>query len=162
MIRIIFNGTPIVEALRSAQERLADMTPVHQDIGEYMIESTKGRFRAGIAPDGSTWAPKSAATIARYRRLGDGNLTKPLLGPSGRLSNEIVMAAGRSEVEIGSNLEYSGVMQTGAGKGQFGRTRRGGPIPWGNIPARVWLGLSDVDERNILDIVDEHLGDAIA
>lgn len=162
MFRIIFNAAPVVEALRAAQDRLADMTQVHQDIGEYMIEATKGRFRARIAPDGSTWAPKSPTTIARYRRLGDGNLTKPLLGSSGRLSNEIVMAAGRSEVEIGSNLEYSGVMQTGAGKGQFGRTRRGGPIPWGNIPARVWLGLSDVDERNILDIVDEHLGDAIA
>lgn len=157
MFRIIFNGTPIVEALRSAQERLADMTPVHQDIGEYMIEATKGRFRAGIAPDGSSWAPKRPATIERYRRLGDGNLTKPLVGPSRRLSNEIVMSADRSAVEIGSNLEYSGVMQEGAAKGQFGVDRHGRPIPWGNIPARVWLGISDVDERNILDIVDEHL-----
>jgi phage virion morphogenesis protein len=162
MFRIVFNATPIVQALRQAQERLGDMTPVHEDIGEYLIESTKARFRAGIAPDGSTWAAKRPATIERYRRMGDGNLTKPLLGPSRRLSNEIVKSASSTEVEVGSNLEYSGVMQGGASKGQFGTDRRGRPIPWGNIPARVWLGLSDEDERNILDIVDEHLelGDA--
>lgn len=157
MFRIIFNGAPVVEALRATQDRLSDMTPVYQDIGEYMIESTKGRFRAGVAPDGSTWAPKRPSTIERYRRLGDGNLTKPLLGPSRRLSNEISMSAERSSVEVGSNLEYSGVMQEGAVKGQFGADRHGRPIPWGNIPARVWLGLSDVDERNIVDIADEHL-----
>lgn len=157
MLRIIFNGTPIVEALRSAQEGLADLTPLHRDVGEYMIEATKGRFRAGIAPDGTAWAAKRPSTIERYRRLGEGNLTKPLTGPSRRLSNEIVMSADRAAVEIGSNLEYSGVMQEGAAKGQFGADRHGRPIPWGNIPARVWLGISDVDERNILDIVDEHL-----
>ena len=82
MLRIVFNGAPVVEALRRAQEQLADMTPAYDDIGEHLIESTKGRFRAGIVPDGSTWAPKRPSTIERYRRLGDGNLTKPLVGPS--------------------------------------------------------------------------------
>jgi len=160
MIRIVFNGGPIHQALRDARERLADMTPVHRDIGEYLIESTRKRFRSGVTPDGTAWAPKRPATIERYRRAGDGTLTKPLIGPSRRLSTEIAMFANQAEVEVGSNLEYSGVMQGGAAKGAFGNDSRGRPIPWGNIPARVWLGLSDEDERNILDIVDEHLGDA--
>ena len=160
MFRTVFNGQPIVQALRAAQGQLVEMTPIYEDIGEHMIESTKGRFRAGIAPDGSAWAPKRPSTIERYRRLGDGTLTKPLLGPSRRLSNEIVMSVDQTGVEVGSNLEYSGVMQGGAAKGAFGADRHGRPIPWGTIPARVWLGISDQDEHSIIDIVDEHLEQA--
>lgn len=157
MFRVVFNGAPITQALREAQERLADMTPLYRSIGDALVDSTEDRFMAAITPDGRAWAPKRPSTIERYARMGQRGLTKPLLGPSGRLSNEIVKSYSRTEVEVGSNLEYSGVMQEGAAKGQFGADRRGRPIPWGNIPARVWLGLSDEDERNIVDIVDEHL-----
>lgn len=162
MFRTVFNGQPIVQALRQAQERLADMTPAYEDIGEHLIDSTKQRFRDGVSPDGVHWAPKRPATVERYRRAGDGNLTKPLIGPSRRLSSEIAKHVDRSGVEVGSNLEYSGVMQGGAAKGAFGADRHGRPIPWGNIPARVWLGISEQDERNILDIVDEHIGAPLA
>jgi phage virion morphogenesis protein len=157
MFRTVFNGQPIVQALRTAQGQLVEMKPIYEDIGEYLIESTKRRFKSGTAPDGSAWAPKSPVTIERYRRAGDGNLGRPLIGPSRRLGNEIVKFVDQLGVEVGSNLEYSGAMQQGASKGQFGADRHGRPVPWGNIPARVWLGLSETDERNILDIVDEHL-----
>lgn len=161
MFRTVFNGQPIVAQLRAAQERLEDMTPVHQDIGEYMIKATKDRFVVGKGPDGVAWAPKKPATIERYRRMGDGDRPNPLIGPSRRLSTEIVMFADAAGVEVGSNLEYSGTMQGGAAKGAFGSDSRGHPIPWGYIPARVWLGISDTDDRNIIDIVDEHLEAAI-
>ena len=161
MFKIEFNAAPIFDYLAQASKVLDDMTPVYQDIGEYMVGSTKERFQQGVAPDGSAWAPKKPSTIARYLAAGDGNRPKPLIGPSQRLSNEITPLATRDSVEIGSSLEYSGVMQNGAAKGAFGTNSRGGPIPWGNIPARVWLGISDTDERNIIEIVDEHLGSAI-
>ena len=160
MLRIVFNGPAIVGQLREAQERLANPEPMFQDIGEHLIDSHRQRFQRSEAADGSTWAPKSDVTIERYRRMGDGNRTQPLIGPSRRLGTEIHYYASRTEVEVGSNLEYAGAMQEGVAKGAFGADRHGRPIPWGNVPARVWLGLSDADERNILDIVDEHLGDA--
>ncbi|WP_337846243.1 phage virion morphogenesis protein [Sphingomonas sp.] len=161
MLRIVFNGSAITAQLRAAQEQIADAEPMHRDIGEYLIDSHRQRFQRGEAPDGSAWAPKSLVTIERYRRMGDGDRTKPLIGPSRRLSTELHYFASKAETEVGSNLEYAAVMQEGAAKGAFGADRHGRPIPWGNIPARVWLGLSDIDERNILDIVDEHLGDAL-
>jgi len=34
------------------------------------------------------------------------------------------------------------------------------PIPWGDIPARPFLGLSDEDRSGILDIVSEALAAA--
>lgn len=161
MIKIDFNAVPIFRRLEAAQAQLADLTPVHQDIAEYMVEATKARFRLGVDPDGKAWTPKKPATIARYKARGDGDRPDPLIGPSGRLGREIIGTANRGGAEIGSSLEYSGVMQNGAAQGAFGRSSRGGPIPWGRIPARVWLGISEVDERNILDIVDEHLAEIV-
>ncbi|QPT09868.1 phage virion morphogenesis protein [Sphingomonas paucimobilis] len=161
MIRIMFNIEELTQRLGVAATELGDMTPVHEDIGDYMVRQTKLRFVSGVDPYGTRWRPKKPSTIERYKAQGDGNKTKPLIGPSGRLGKEIYFLASRSETEIGSALEYSGVMQGGAAKGAFGRNARGGPLPWGTIPARPFLGLSDADERSILDIVDEHLAEAI-
>lgn len=161
MIRLVFNTDELIAHLGRAEQALGDLTPVHQDIGEFMVEATKKRFLTSTAPDGTQWRPKSSATIARYKAKGDGNKTKPLIGPSGRLGKEITPLATRAQVEIGSSLEYSGVMQGGAARGAFGTTKRGSPIPFGDIPARVFLGISDTEERSILDIVDEHLGEAL-
>lgn len=160
MFRIVFNGPAIVAQLREASERLDDMKPVYEDIGEHLTQSHRQRFQQGVAPDGSAWAPKSPVTLEIYRRRGDRADPRPLIGPSGRLSTELSYLATGESVEFGSNLIYSSVMQTGAAKGAFGSDSRGRPIPWGNIPARVWLGLSDQDERDIIDITDEHLADA--
>ncbi len=38
--------------------------------------------------------------------------------------------------------------------------KRGAPIPWGDIPARPFLGLSD-DEADVRDIVARYLVDAL-
>lgn len=157
MFRVEFKFEGIAAALRRASQSLSDMTPIHEDIGEYMVEATKERFKKGVDPSGNAWTPKKQATRDRYKARGDGDRPDPLIGPSKRLSTEIQRFASRDEVEIGSSLEYSGTMQGGAMKGAFGSDRRGGPLPWGDIPARVWLGISEEDEHNILDIVDEHL-----
>jgi phage gpG-like protein len=161
MIRLVFNPEPLIARLGQARGRLSDMTPVHQDIGEYMVEQTRKRFVTSTAPDGTKWRPKTPATIARYKARGDGAKTKPLIGPSGRLGKEISSLATRDQVEFGSSLEYSAVMQGGAAKGAFGADKVGHALPWGNIPARVFIGISDSEGRSILDIVDEHLGGAI-
>jgi phage virion morphogenesis protein len=161
MYDVEFNVDAIAAQLRRAGERIGDLTPVHREIGEYMIEATKARFRSSEAPDGTKWRAKSPVTIERYKRAKDGNLPQPLIGPSRRLSTEILAFANRAGVEIGSALEYSAVQQFGAAKGAFGNDQAGRPIPWGAIPARPFLGVSSTDERNILDIVEEHLADAL-
>jgi phage gpG-like protein len=160
MIHIEFKYEGVAEALAEASARLADMTPIHEDIGEYLIEAHRERFRLGVDPDGNAWAPKSPVTLANYLARGDGNRPKPLIGPTRRLSTEIAKLVSRDSVEVGSALEYSAVMQHGAKKGAFGRDSRNHPIPWGDIPARVWLGLSEENEQRIIGIADEHLAEA--
>lgn len=155
MFRIAVDDAEIRRRLDEVAARHQDLTPLMRDIGDYMVEATRSRFRAGRGPDGAAWAPKRPVTIAAYLRRGDRPDPRPLIGPSRRLSSEIHYRPGRDRVEIGSALVYAAVMQGGADKGQFGATRDGSPIPWGRIPARVYLGIDESDRRNILDIITE-------
>lgn len=150
---------------------LQNPTQALDDIGEYLIVSTKGRFGTGTAPDGTKWKDNSPITLSRKKD------TRPLHGESGRLGREILKFVDQAEVEVGSNLIYAAVQQFGAKMGEFGRysqlsrrtkyaegdwrrnagTVKGFPIPWGDIPARPFLGLSAEDVRAVLDIVQEHI-----
>ena len=156
MFNTQFNAGPSRQAIRNALARLEDMTPLFRDITEHMIRATRERFAKGVAPDGSAWPAKSQATLDRYRRLGYGSLVRPLIGPSRRLGREIVGQPGPNRTIIGSALIYSGVMQQGAARGAFGTDRHGRPIPWGRIPARVWLGISREDDAAIAAMADRH------
>lgn len=162
MFNLQLNAGPSRAALRRAIDALgpAGMTPLHEEIGEYMLRVTEQRFQAGTAPDGTRWAPKSQTTLDRYKALGYGNKPRPLIR-SGALAGSVVKFVSQAGALIGSPLIYSGVMQDGAGKGAFGKDRRGRSIPWGRIPARVWLGLSAADDTAIVEIADEHIAAAL-
>jgi phage gpG-like protein len=64
-------------------------------------------------------------------------------------------------VSIGTNVIYAPTHQFGARQGQYGRyaTRRRTsiPIPWGDVPARPFLGVSAEDERVILNLIKANL-----
>lgn len=148
----------ITAALTRLSAALSDMTPVMQEIGEVMVDSTKQRFPLGVAPDGSRWAPKSRTTLNRYgARTSNRVDVRPLFGPSGALSSQIFYEVTPDSVSWGSPMIYAATQQFGAAQGAFGRTRRNGPIPWGNIPARPFLGVSAEDGTNILDTIAEAL-----
>ena len=152
----------LIAGLAGLQSATADLRPAWRDVGEYMVEATKARFRNSRDPDGAPWAAKSPTTLDASEARGDGRPSKPLIGPTRRLSSEISYIASADGVSIGSSLIQAAVQQFGAAKGAFGATSRGAPIPWGAIPARPFLGIDRDDSRNILDIVEEHIGDAAA
>lgn len=155
MIRIQIDDRAVMEALQKLQQAGADLRPAFQDIGEYLIVSTRSRFAEGKAPDGTPWAPNRPATLARKRG------TRPLIGETRRLGREFSYQVGALQLDFGSSLEYSAVQQLGAQKGQFGQTRRGAPIPWGDIRARPFLGLSEADSGKVVEILQEHLTRAL-
>lgn len=151
MIKIEIDDREVLAALQRLAAAGSDLTPVYQDIGEYLVDATKRRFAAGEAPDGTPWAPLSPVTVARKGH------NKPLIGESGRLGTEIHYLVLGDGVEVGSSLEYAGTQQLGAKAKSF----TGGKSPWGDIPARPFLGLSAEDKSNVLDILQEHLEGAL-
>jgi phage gpG-like protein len=156
VISLTVENDQITPALQRIDAAMGNPLPLFQDLGEYLVKSSTDRFPTGRAPDGSVWAPKSPVTLAAYGARKSNRLdTRPLFGPSGALSSTIGYEAFSDRVEWGSPMIYAAVQQFGAGKGAFGQTSRGGPIPWGNIPARPFLGISAEDEPLMLDIVSE-------
>jgi phage virion morphogenesis protein len=176
MITIELKDAEVSAILNRLGAVMSDLTPVMQEIGEQLVFETEQRFAQGVAPDGTAWAPKSETTKEVYARRGDSVSLKPLFGPSGRLHSTIDYRAGSDFVEVGSGAIYAAVMQFGAEQGQFGahmgRTRPSEkrpksqdyffPIPWGTIPARPFLGLSEIDRANIIATVTEWLEGAAA
>ncbi len=47
MIDIDLNAVAAMAAIRRAMQLLDNMTPIYADIGEYMVGSTRARFRTG-------------------------------------------------------------------------------------------------------------------
>ena len=159
-VRLEIENDQITPTLAGVAEALDNPLLLFRDFGDYLVKSTTDRFPTGHAPDGSVWAPKSPATLAAYAARKDRVDRRPLFGPSGALSSTINYEAFNDRVEWGSPMIYAAVQQFGAGKGAFGQTSRGAPIPWGNIPARPFLGISPDDEAQLLDIVAEWMATA--
>lgn len=150
MYTVNFDDTQAINALNRLAEAGGNLKPVMREIREYLLVSTKERFKDGVAPDGTAWQANSDLTA----RLKGHN--KPLIGETKRLSNEIFVDSDAHSVTIGSALIYAGVQQFGAKKREFG-----GKAPWGDIPARPFLGVSDKDAEQIEEIVYENLADSL-
>lgn len=156
-VKVELDLSGILPKLEELARRTEDLSPAMREIAEALLVSTKDRIAAGgPAPNGTPWAPKSEATKEAYRRKGYGDRPKPLT-LFGTLFQQIHQDSGPDSAEVGSSMIYAAVQQFGASRGAFGTTSRGSPIPWGNIPARPFLGVSKEDEQTIAEIMEEYL-----
>lgn len=159
MITIEIKDGQLEAALADLQGRLTDLSPVMAQIAEFLLDSTVDRFKTGTGPDGTPWAAKSPTTIEAYRRRKQRVSFRPLIGPTRMLSKEsnFSTASGADWARVSSRAIQSAVMQFGAKKGAFGANKAGRPLPWGDIPARPFLGVSKGDEENIGAVVEAWL-----
>jgi len=138
-------------ALDKLQKKLSNLQPLFEEIGGELLISLRDRFGRGVDSEGQPWAPLSPVTIAHKRK--NKNKILVLDGLLRRLSYQ----ADANGLRLGTDRVYGAMQLFGARQGEFGRTRRGAPIPWGNVPAREYIGLSETDQGDILDIIDEWL-----
>ena len=162
--------------IQAALDRLAgafdNMFGPMTEIADHMRHPTKDRMAQGGSPDGTPFAPRSPVTLARYEadKVRKGDSYGPLpLWRRGIMRGGIASRATEDAAEIGSNAIQAAVMQFGARQGEFGARmgvskatdkRPGGQryffhLPWGDIPARPFLGVSPTDRSNIHDILNE-------
>lgn len=154
-ISIRVDDAQVRAALQRLIDRLYSTEQPMREIGAVIDTQVQLGFRAGKDPEGRPWAPLSPVTIARRSHGG----TKPLRD-TGRLQNSFSTQITRNSVEYGTNVEYASTHQYGARQGEYGRTQRGGPIPWGNIPARPMLPvdrLPAIYEREIRRVMMRHI-----
>ncbi|CUR45509.1 phage virion morphogenesis protein [Alloalcanivorax xenomutans] len=129
-----------------------DLRALADSLGAELESQTRRRIaEEKTAPDGSPWAPWSAVHAAT-RHAGHS-----LLQGDGDLLDSVTYQVSGTQIRWGSPLVYAGVMREGASQGQFGTTRRGGPIPWGDIPGREFLGLSAENEDDLVGITEDWL-----
>lgn len=178
-------GTRITATVTDAQARamLARLGEPGTDdlmprLGEYLQSSTQKRFKTQAAPDGTPWQPLQPRYARRKKYAKDKILTL-----RGYLRSGIhYQVTGPAEVEVGSNTKYAAIHQLGgtidkptrqaavryrsvAGRTLFAVrkhkrvTERQVTIPAHqvNMPARPFLGISSVDDREIREIFLEWL-----
>ena len=112
-----------------------------------LLNSVEDVFAAEGKP---RWAALSKVTLER-RRKGAGSAKDKILQDSGLLAGSIQhgMRSGTDFALLSTDKVYATTMHYGAKQGQFGRSRlankhgpsKGGPLPWGNIPARPFMVL---------------------
>lgn len=143
------------KAKLSPQERRQLLASVAQ-LAE---QQSKERFDTQTDPDGNRWKEISAVTAAYYQRKFITNHS--ILVISGGLRESIESQVNSWQAIVGATKVYAATHQYGAKKGQFGRTRKNAPIPWGDIPARPFLGFNDENVSEISRCVDEYLAEKI-
>ena len=104
---------------------------------------------------------------------------RPLVGHLGALASNIFSQVESDALVVGSSMPYARVQQEGAKQGEFGRviasnlqrfrkfdekdfrrysgTKKGHPLPWGDIPARPFLGISEQDREAIIGVIERRL-----
>ena len=171
MITVDFDAAASAQALGELERRVSPegLKAPLTAIGELLAESTRQRFAAGTAPDGSRWAPNAESTYLGLLGKGDGRKKdgkvgargvskvmgkKPLVA-SGQLAGSIrhQLLPGGTGVEVGTN-RFADAWDGGAAVHQFGSRD-------GRIPARPFLGLSDADETGVMAILNRHLAGAL-
>lgn len=169
MITIQINDEQVQAALNRVAASLSDMTPLMATLGERLRKSTQDRMQRGEQPDGAAFAPRSETTLKRYEKAGESFGPVPLF-KSGEMRQQLSYRPGPDYLELSSNAIQSAVMQFGAKQGAFGafigKDKRGRDhfhsIPWGDIPARPFLGLSEQDKTDILAEIAEWVSGAAA
>jgi phage virion morphogenesis protein len=134
-----------------------DMTALMDEVGRALVNGAIERIgTSNVSPDGSAWQPS-------HRAIDDGGKT---LHASGQLMRSINAWAGPDNVVVGTNVPYAAVHQLGAATGSLGvwmgTDKRGRDMtvlsPWGDIPARPYLGISAEEQTTILELVRGHYG----
>lgn len=138
--------------LTRVAEAMLDTSPLGHSIANSFLTVTEDNFDSEGRP---AWAGLSPVTLAR-RKSGK------MLFQSGQLRRSITTRVSDNEVEIGTNDPKAPTQHFGAKQGQYGKSSRNGPLPWGDIPARPFLpmdgagNLQHEAELAVFDDVDHY------
>ncbi len=156
---IKYDDAEVAKALDRLAAAGKSLAPAMKQIAAALEDAAFDAFQTETSPDGDPWAGLSEHTRASRarRRKWPGQI----LQVSGDLAGSMTSAHDAFSAVAGTSLVYAPTHQFGAARGAFGATARGQPIPFGDIPARPFLGVSDETRQDILDALEDHLAKAL-
>ncbi|WP_283177500.1 phage virion morphogenesis protein [Gemmobacter sp. 24YEA27] len=153
--------------LAELASRMENLAGFYKNVGEYMTDEAIPRnFASETGPDGTPWASLRPLTLERRKKAGITATT--ILRATSRMAAGINYQASDTQLLIGSPAPQAAVMHFGAPQGSFGakmgRTKPSAKraksqdffmhMPWGDIPARPFLGFSAADEAEVIRIAE--------
>lgn len=150
-LEIAIDSREIDAAFAKLSDRMSDLTPVMQNIGEYMRGETDANFANQRSPDGSPFKFLNPR-YARQKEKRKG--IRSILQFSGSLRASIAyqVEPDGSGVAIGTNIKTPGGGYSLGIIHQEGSTKR-------NIPARPFLGVSKENEIEIVSIIEDFVNE---
>lgn len=141
--------------------KILNANDIMQEIAADMEKEVQLRFRRTKDANGEQWKVLKQSTISRRRKS-----SKKPLNDTGKLKSSIASKYTSKYAAVGTNYKIAPTHQFGAKKGEYKkiRTKNGKTqnIPWGNIPARPFLGFSKKQAKSYLKkIVDFNKGKKI-
>lgn len=165
MINYSMQSGVVIDVLSNIEDTLEHPIAMLKDMGEHLTGTTQQRFKTSTAPDGSKWAPNTQTTYLNILGKQHSNKNKTINTKgvsritskkpnvlSNNLMNSIHYQTSGDLLLVGSPLIYAGTAHFGAKKHAFGSG-----APWGDIPAREYLGISMADEKELYAIAEDHL-----
>ncbi|MEG0730011.1 MAG: phage virion morphogenesis protein [Cetobacterium sp.] len=162
----------LIYKLNKMQEKAKDMSPAMKKISASMAAKIRMCFKNEKDPEGNPWTKS-------HRARRDNGMS---LADTGRLKGSINYKYTGTRAAAGTNVKYARVMHFGAKKGVFGshnvtqvvspftRTRKGRQervrrhtrnrnilSPFGNVPSRKFVGMTNQDKESYLKIIKDEL-----
>jgi phage virion morphogenesis protein len=147
-------------AVIAALARLAldgdDKRALLDEVGITLAENARLRFSDQVSPDGTPWKPSFRAIAQGGETLRDTGLLVA------SITHQLLSA---DAVEYGTNVPYATALHYGAEIKATNAPYLRFKIPGGGwarkksvtLPAREFLGLSNEDEEQVVDIIDHFL-----
>lgn len=168
-IRSRIDDRDIQRELRRLDRKAGNLHPCLKNIGEYLVESTQGRFTKEVDPEGKKWAALKESTKNRKKN-------PKILTESSGLRDSIVYAVRNNGLKVGTNKVYAAPHQFGLDKDlhvpahkRLVTTVFKKPLKfpvWAEVrahtfnpklPARPFLGLSADDRQEIIEITRDFI-----
>jgi phage gpG-like protein len=156
-VTITIDDNTVISQLQQLMERAGNIRPALESIvEEVLMISTAKRFEDEESPEGIAWMPLLPSTIKHKKKNSDKILTlEGFLRASfhGEIS-DTGLEFGTDKIQAATHQFGRQLGLTGGGRSLgTGEASANGEEARGEIPARPFLGFSDADKVEILDIL---------
>ncbi len=152
-IDIRYDDNQVQERLDNLLKTGADLSPIMRIVAGHLTDSVAESFDRQSSPAGTPWQQLNDTTISERAEMG--YVPVNILQRQGNLANSILADWDKASAVAGTNLVYATTHQFGARRGEFGKG-----APWGDIPARPFLGIWPEHRDAIYQDVLAFLSDA--